>query len=63
MVMRQRWGRVLDNDPCGNPNLSLQWTHVGLAFPPRTGKFRPWRHAVTGDAGRFDRVDPEEVAD
>lgn len=40
-VMRQRWGDVLDADPCYNPNLTLHGYDFGLAFPPRV---RPsWR--------------------
>ncbi len=33
--VRQRWGRWLANDPQWNPNLSLQFNGVALAFPPR----------------------------
>lgn len=40
-VMRQRWGEVLDADPCYNPNLTLHGYDFGLAFPPRVQP--PWR--------------------
>ena len=33
--MRDRWGDLLRNDPAYNPNLALQGTGFGLAFPPR----------------------------
>lgn len=33
--MRDRWGDLLRNDPAYNPNLTLQGTGFGLAFPPR----------------------------
>jgi GT2 family glycosyltransferase len=33
--MRQRWGRLLDNDPAYNRNLSLQHQDFSLSFPPR----------------------------
>jgi glycosyltransferase involved in cell wall biosynthesis len=33
-LMRERWGRLLDCDPCYNPNLSLRRAYA-LAFPPR----------------------------
>jgi O-antigen biosynthesis protein len=61
-VMRQRWGHVLDRDPCGNPNLSLHASDVALAFPPRTG-FEPPRQTAREDAGRLDPVNPKEAAD
>jgi O-antigen biosynthesis protein len=36
-VMRARWKDILDNDPCYNPNLSLDHKHqFQLAAPPRT---------------------------
>jgi hypothetical protein len=36
-LMRERWGDILDGDPCYNPNLSLQHAHqFQLAAPPRT---------------------------
>jgi len=33
--MRHRWGRILDNDPAYNPNLTLDSQDSSLAFPPR----------------------------
>lgn len=33
--IQQRWGHILDHDPCWNPNLSLYSNGVTLAFPPR----------------------------
>ena len=33
-LMRKRWGAILDNDPCYNPNLSLRRAFE-LSFPPR----------------------------
>ena len=44
--MRKRWGLVLDHDPYYNPNLGLDRSDFGLAFPPRVD--RPWRR---GDSG------------
>jgi len=44
--MRKRWGLVLDHDPYYNPNLGLNRSDFGLAFPPRVD--RPWRR---GDSG------------
>jgi hypothetical protein len=36
-VMRARWKDILDNDPCYNPNLSLDHKRqFQLASPPRT---------------------------
>jgi GT2 family glycosyltransferase len=36
-MMRERWGAILDRDPCYNPNLSLDREHqFQLAAPPRT---------------------------
>jgi len=34
-LMQQRWGDELQRDPAYNPNLTLQETDFGLAFPPR----------------------------
>lgn len=34
--MRARWGSKLRADPYWNPNLSLQFDELALAFPPRT---------------------------
>ena len=34
--MRRRWGRLLENDPFYNPNLSLDSDEFGLAVPPRS---------------------------
>lgn len=33
--MRERWGELLYADPAYNPNLTLQGTDFGLAYPPR----------------------------
>lgn len=33
--MRERWGELLHDDPAYNPNLTLQGTDFGLAYPPR----------------------------
>ncbi|MFC3078559.1 glycosyltransferase family 2 protein [Phenylobacterium terrae] len=38
--MRQRWGKVLDEDPFYNPNFSLRSGGFKLASPPRARK--PW---------------------
>ncbi|MGK5088325.1 glycosyltransferase family 2 protein [Bdellovibrionota bacterium FG-2] len=38
--MRDRWGKILDNDPYYNPNLTFTHENYGLAFPPRVKK--PW---------------------
>ena len=37
-LLRQRWGALLDNDPCYSPNLSLECADgdFSLAWPPRT---------------------------
>lgn len=35
--LRKRWGRLLDNDPYFNPNLSLDEPWPTPAFPPRVG--------------------------
>ena len=37
-MMRDRWSAILDADPFYNPNLSLQDSHMALAFPPRVLK-------------------------
>lgn len=34
-LMRDRWGRLLQDDPAYNPNLSLDSRHFDLASPPR----------------------------
>ena len=34
-VMRSRWGQSLLDDPAYNPNLTLERTDCGLAWPPR----------------------------
>lgn len=39
--MKSRWGPVLTNDPCYNPNLTLMREDFSLAFPSRAAK--PWR--------------------
>jgi O-antigen biosynthesis protein len=33
--MHERWGRKLYSDPYWNPNLSVQFNELALAFPPR----------------------------
>ena len=33
--MRRQWGRLIDNDPFYNPNLTLEREDFTLAFPPR----------------------------
>jgi hypothetical protein len=33
--LQQKWGDILFNDPAYNPNLTLESTDFGLAFPPR----------------------------
>ncbi|WP_158284480.1 glycosyltransferase [Azospirillum sp. TSO35-2] len=38
--MHERWGKALVEDPFYNPNLTLETSDFGLAFPPRTVK--PW---------------------
>lgn len=38
--MQRRWGAQLEHDPFYSPNLSLQGTDLGLAFPPRVRA--PW---------------------
>ncbi len=35
VVMRERWGKLLDHDPAYNPNLTLEHEDWGLAWPPR----------------------------
>lgn len=40
--MKKRWGKILDEDPFYNPNLTLSAEDYGLAFPPRT-KFQMQR--------------------
>jgi glycosyltransferase involved in cell wall biosynthesis len=35
--MKKRWGHVLLNDPSYNPNLTLEWEDLTLAWPPRLG--------------------------
>lgn len=40
-MMRERWGRELDNDPFISPNHSLARTDFALAWPPRVPV--PWR--------------------
>jgi O-antigen biosynthesis protein len=41
--MRQRWGKLLDNDPFWNPNLSLVDGRPGLARQPRDRRARTIR--------------------
>lgn len=40
-TMRRRWGKILNEDPYWNPNLSLSDLRRKLAFPPRARK--RWR--------------------
>jgi GT2 family glycosyltransferase len=35
-IMSRRWGGFLANDPAYNPNLTLERSDFGLAWPPRT---------------------------
>jgi GT2 family glycosyltransferase len=44
LYMKRRWGDRLMNDPYFNPNLSLDFESVAIAFPPRVAK--PWRLAA-----------------
>jgi O-antigen biosynthesis protein len=39
--LNERWSALLANDPCYNPNLTLQREDFSLAFPPRVES--PWR--------------------
>lgn len=41
-VMKERWGKKLENDPYYNPNLTLILEDFSFAFPPRVKK--PWRN-------------------
>jgi GT2 family glycosyltransferase len=43
--IEKRWGSVLAQDPCYNPNLSLSSDNFALAWPPRTRK--PWKREAT----------------
>ena len=47
--LRARWGAVLENDPCFNPNLSLDEPWPTPAFPPRPPA--PMRRGSAGEAG------------
>jgi len=38
--MQHRWGGLLYQDPCYNPNLTLDYSDFTLAWPPRVTK--PW---------------------
>ena len=40
--MKRVWQEVLYNDPCYNPNLTLEHEDLSLASPPRTPK--PWQN-------------------
>jgi glycosyltransferase involved in cell wall biosynthesis len=44
--MLRRWSNIVDGDPYYNPNLRLDGTAFGLAFPPRID--RPWRRRPSG---------------
>lgn len=46
--MMRRWGHVLDRDPYYNPNLRLDGSAFGLAFPPRIA--RRWLVDARADA-------------
>jgi glycosyltransferase involved in cell wall biosynthesis len=35
LFMQARWGRALEEDPAYNPNLTLQYEDMSLAWPPR----------------------------
>lgn len=37
-LMEERWGRILEDDPAYNPNLSLEGAGFEPAFPPRAGR-------------------------
>jgi hypothetical protein len=39
--LRVRWGHLLQNDPCYNPNLTLEREDFSLASPPRYQQ--PWK--------------------
>jgi GT2 family glycosyltransferase len=43
-VLRQRWGRLMEEDPCYSPNLSLDREQPAPAAPPRVR--RPWHAAA-----------------
>jgi hypothetical protein len=43
-VLRQRWGPLLEEDPCYSPNLSLEREQPAPAAPPRVR--RPWRETA-----------------
>lgn len=43
-AFRERWGKVIENDPAYSPNLSERYTDFTLAFPPRA-KW-PWAGAA-----------------
>jgi hypothetical protein len=51
-LMRERWGPMLDRDPCYNPNLSLR-KGFNLAFPPRD--LTPHSEQRTAAAGVANR--------
>jgi O-antigen biosynthesis protein len=36
LYMQQKWGELIKNDPCYNPNLTLNFEDFSLAWPPRT---------------------------
>jgi GT2 family glycosyltransferase len=40
LYMQKQWGRMINSDPCYNPNLTLAWPDCRVACPPRTAK--PW---------------------
>jgi hypothetical protein len=42
VLLRQRWGKLIDADPAWNPNLALNGAHIGLVSPPRMTD--PWSH-------------------
>ncbi len=39
-ALNRKWGDLIRNDPCYNPNLTLESEECGLAFPPR--RPQPW---------------------
>ncbi len=60
---KAKWQRIIDADPCYNPNLTLEFPGRSLAVPPRV--VRPWRRdhegpepstIVAGDIVRLDHV-------
>lgn len=38
LSMQNRWGELLLQDPAYNPNLTLDWSNMSLAWPPRVSE-------------------------